>query len=68
LWGKCLTKNLELPSEFFIIILNFFIFTLVFYVCNETYPSRYVRTMDGILILLSFYLLFEIFGMFRKAH
>jgi 4-amino-4-deoxy-L-arabinose transferase-like glycosyltransferase len=57
---KFLTE-LKLPFQFFIILMNFMIFTLAFYVCNETYPSRYVKTMDGIFILLTFYLLFEIF-------
>lgn len=57
---KGVIKNVDLPFEFFIIFLNFLIFTFTFYVCNETYPSRYVKTMDGIFILVSVYLLFEI--------
>jgi len=57
---KKLTKEEMMPFEFLIILSNFLIFTLVFYVCNETYPSRYVKTMDGILILMSVRLLFEI--------
>jgi 4-amino-4-deoxy-L-arabinose transferase-like glycosyltransferase len=57
---KGVLKKVDLPFEFFIIFLNFLIFTLTFYVCNETYPSRYVKTMDGIFILVSVYLFFEI--------
>lgn len=49
-----------IPFQFVVIFLNFLIFTLAFYVCNETYLSRYVKTMDGIFILVCFYLLFEI--------
>jgi 4-amino-4-deoxy-L-arabinose transferase-like glycosyltransferase len=57
---KRIFGKVNLPVEFFIIFLNFLIFTLTFYVCNETYPSRYVKTMDGIFILVSVYFFFEI--------
>lgn len=60
-FGRRLVKELKLPYEFYIILLNFLIFTLAFYVCNETYPSRYVKTMDGIFILSGFYFLFKIY-------
>lgn len=56
-----LKQELKLPMEFFIILLNFLIFTLAFYVCNETYPSRYVKTMDGVFLLSGFYFLLRIF-------
>jgi 4-amino-4-deoxy-L-arabinose transferase-like glycosyltransferase len=65
-FGRRLIKELKLPYEFYIILLNFMIFTLAFYVCNETYPSRYVKTMDGIFILSGFYFLFEIYNFARK--
>ena len=61
-----LINEIKIPYVFFIVLLNFLIFTLAFYVCNETYQSRYVKTMDGILILISFYFLFEIFDFPHK--
>lgn len=65
--AKKFTKEWGIPFEFLIILLNFLIFTLVFYVCNETYPSRYVKTMDGLLILLSVRLLFDIIDNLKKV-
>jgi len=65
--GSRFRKEIKLPFEFLIILLNFLIFTLAFYVCNETYPSRYVKTMDGILILLCFYFLSGILENFKKG-
>lgn len=47
--------SLKLPSHFSILILNFFIFTILFYVCNEVYTSRYVKTMEGIILLAVVY-------------
>jgi len=64
---KRFLNELKIPLQFFIILMNFLIFTLAFYVCNETYASRYVKTMDGIFILLTFYLLFETFGFLNKS-
>ena len=64
---KEVVSELKLPLQFFIILMNFLIFTLAFYVCNETYPSRYVKTMDGIFILLTFYFSFEIFDSLNKS-
>jgi 4-amino-4-deoxy-L-arabinose transferase-like glycosyltransferase len=49
------------PREFILIFFNFFIFSVVFYVCNETYSSRYVKTMEGIFLLTDFYLLAAIY-------
>jgi len=60
IYHKGVLKKVNLPFEFFVVFLNFLIFTLTFYVCNETYPSRYIKTMDGIFILVSVYLFFEI--------
>ena len=46
---------IKLPTHFTILILNFFIFTILFYVCNEVYVSRYVKTMEGIILLSALY-------------
>jgi hypothetical protein len=51
--------SIVFPVPFVIVFLNFFLFTLVFYVCNETYPSRYVKTMDGIFLLMCIYLFYK---------
>jgi hypothetical protein len=59
-FNKKIKETVQIPYEFIIIFLNFLVFTLTFYVCNETYSSRYVKTMEGIFILVSVYLFFEI--------
>jgi hypothetical protein len=68
-YQRLLRVPIIIPLPFLIVFLNFFIFTLAFYVCNETYLSRYVKTMDGIFILADFYLLFVIFKIpfFKKT-
>jgi 4-amino-4-deoxy-L-arabinose transferase-like glycosyltransferase len=57
-----------IPVQFVIIFMNFVIFTIVFYVCNETYSARYVKTMDGVFILFGFYCFFEIIKIFKVKH
>lgn len=68
-YRRLLKVPVTIPLPFVIVFLNFFVFTLAFYVCNETYLSRYVKTMDGIFILTDLYLLFVIFKIpfFKKT-
>ena len=53
-------KSISVPIQFIVVFLNFIIFTLLFYVCNETYPARYVKTMDGVFLLTASCFLFWI--------
>ena len=53
---KKLKLLIELQFPFILIFLNFFIFTIAFYVCNEVYASRFVKTMEGVNYLICYFL------------
>ncbi len=60
--------SFSIPVPFVLCFLNFLLFTLVFYSNDETYPSRYVKTMDGIFILMCVYLFLKTINIiFPKA-
>jgi hypothetical protein len=58
---------MKLPYPFILVFVNFFIFTIVFYVNDEVYPSRFVKTMEGIIILSVMYYLIILLSFFQSG-
>jgi len=61
-WIQKAKAPLFVPAYFYLVFLNFLIFTLLFYADNETYLSRYVKTMDGVFLLTGLYFLCEAYS------
>jgi hypothetical protein len=58
---------MKLPCPFLLLFANFLIFTIVFYANDEVYPGRYVKTMEGIIILSVMYYLSILLSFFLSA-